>query len=64
MIERAQRVIVVADGSKVGRAMLARLATLDEVDVLVTDSGANEGELDRIRRRGVEVHVVPTVTGP
>ena len=64
MIEMAQRVIVVADGSKVGRAMLARLATLDEVDVLVTDSGANEGELDRIRRRGVEVHVVPTVTGP
>lgn len=58
MVERAQRVIAVADGSKVGRVTLAQLATVDEVDVLVTDDGADPHEVAAIRRRGVEVHVV------
>lgn len=58
MIERAQRVVAVADGSKVGQVTLARLAQLDEIDVLVTDSTADPAELDRIRQHGVEVHVV------
>lgn len=55
MIERAQRVICVADGSKIGVATLARLATLDEIDLLITDDTADEAELARIRRAGVEV---------
>ncbi|WP_420177066.1 DeoR/GlpR family DNA-binding transcription regulator [Luteococcus sp. OSA5] len=58
MIERAHRVIAVCDGSKVGRKTLARLATMDEVDVLVTDSSADPDELQQIRRRGVDVRVV------
>lgn len=64
MIERAQRVIAVADASKVGQVMLARLARLEEVDVLVTDSGADPAELDRIRAAGVEVHVAPAPDDP
>lgn len=58
MVERAQRVIAVADGSKVGRITLARLATLDEVDELVTDSTADPDEVARIREHGVRVHLV------
>lgn len=58
MVERAQRVIAVADGSKVGVVTLARLAEMDQVDVLVTDTSADPSEIARIRRAGVEVHQV------
>ncbi|MGO4955659.1 DeoR/GlpR family DNA-binding transcription regulator [Luteococcus sp. Sow4_B9] len=58
MIERAQKVIAVTDGSKIGRVTLARLATMDEVDVLVTDGAADRNELQRIRDHGVDVRVV------
>lgn len=58
MIERAQRVIVAVDSTKVGHTTLARMADIGEVQVLVTDSGAPEDELDRLRDAGVEVHVV------
>lgn len=59
MVAHAQRVIVAADGSKVGRVTLAKMADLGEVHVLVTDSTADPDELDRIRAAGVEVVVVP-----
>jgi DeoR family transcriptional regulator of aga operon len=55
MVAKAERVIVVADGSKVGRAALARMAEISQIDVLVTDESADPGELDRLRAAGVEV---------
>jgi DeoR family transcriptional regulator of aga operon len=57
MVAKADRTIVVADGSKVGRAAFAAMATLDEVDVLVTDASADPAELDRLRAAGVRVVV-------
>ena len=59
MIERAQRVIAVADASKIGHVTLAKMADLGEIDVLVTDSGAPADELARIRDAGIEVVIVP-----
>lgn len=58
MIERAERVVVVCDGSKVGRRTLARMADLDQIAVLVTDDRAPADELAAIRAAGVEVFVV------
>ena len=58
MVAHAERVVVVADGSKVGRVTLAQMADLSEVDVLVTDSSADPTALEAIRAAGVEVHVV------
>jgi DeoR family transcriptional regulator of aga operon len=58
MVTHAQRVIVVADGSKIGRLALAQVATTDQVDVLVTDSSADPEALEEIRAAGVEVRVV------
>jgi DeoR family transcriptional regulator, aga operon transcriptional repressor len=60
LISRAQRVVIVADGSKVGRLMLARIAPLDSVHELVTDASADPQSLETIRRAGVAV----TVTDP
>lgn len=59
MVSHARRVIVVSDGSKVGRVTMARMADLSAVDDLVTDSTADPAELASIRRAGVTVHVVP-----
>lgn len=64
MIERAQQVICVADGSKIGVVTLARLAELSDVDMLITDSSADPAELARIRAAGVRVVVVETDTSP
>lgn len=58
MVRHAQRVVIVADGSKIGRITLAKVADIEEVDDLVTDSTADPDELRRIRERGVRVHVV------
>jgi DeoR family transcriptional regulator of aga operon len=55
MIECARHVVVVADGSKVGRNTAARTAALSAVDELITDSSADPGELDAIRAGGVRV---------
>ncbi|WP_211244259.1 DeoR/GlpR family DNA-binding transcription regulator [Actinospica robiniae] len=57
MIARANRVIVVADGTKIGKATSAAVAELTQVDDLVTDANADAAELDRIRGAGVNVHL-------
>lgn len=58
MLERAQRVMVVADGSKVGKVTLAKMADVTLVDILITDSNADPNEIAKIRQVGVEVRVV------
>ncbi len=58
LISRARRTIVVADGSKVGRVFLARIAGLEDVDELVTDESVEGAALDAVRAADVEVTVV------
>lgn len=58
MLRHAQRVVVVGDGSKVGRVTFAQMAGPDRIDVLITDSTADREELDRLRALGITVHVV------
>lgn len=58
MVTHAQRTIVVADGSKIGRIALAKVADIQQVELLITDESADAEELDRIRARGVKVLVV------
>ena len=38
MIESAAKIIILCDSSKFGRNSLAQFATLDKIDVLITDS--------------------------
>jgi DeoR family transcriptional regulator of aga operon len=53
----AERVIVVADSSKIGRRGFARISDLSVVSDLVTDSGASEADVRALRAAGVEVHI-------
>lgn len=57
MIGAAQRVVVVAVGSKVGEISVARIAHTDEIDQLVTTDSAPPEVLDQIRDMGVEITV-------
>jgi DeoR family transcriptional regulator of aga operon len=57
MIRRADRVMVVADGSKVGRNCLAGICAITDVAVLVTDAGADPDNVEAIRRAGTDVVV-------
>lgn len=58
LIERAATTMVVADGSKVGRVLLARIADASEVDELITDASADPSALAALRGSGLAVTVV------
>jgi DeoR family transcriptional regulator of aga operon len=54
---RAERVVVIADGSKIGARTMAVVAPIDRIATIVTDSGASPAELDPIRDLGVDIVV-------
>jgi DeoR family transcriptional regulator, aga operon transcriptional repressor len=58
MIRIAARVVVVTDGSKVGRRSFAEIAGLDEIDDLITDAAADADECRRIQDANVRVVIV------
>jgi len=55
MVARSRRVIVVADGAKVGRRGFTQIVPIESIDVLVTDRSAEACELAALRERGIEV---------
>ncbi len=57
LIRRAERVIVVADATKVGRAELARICPVEAIDELVTDRAADPTTLAALRAAGTTVHL-------
>ena len=58
MIASAHRVVVLADSSKFGVETTVRFAALDDVDVVITDSGAPERDVVALREAGIDVVVV------
>ena len=55
MVHAGQRVIVLADSSKLNRETLVRFAIVEDVDVLNTDDGADRDKLAALDRAGIEV---------
>lgn len=58
LCERARRVVIAADSSKLGVRAFARICAASAVDVLVTDTGVSPAVADAFARAGVEVHRV------
>jgi DeoR family transcriptional regulator, aga operon transcriptional repressor len=58
LMDRASRVVVVADGSKLGRIAFARICPVSEVDELITDDEADRARLSELREAGLAVTVV------
>ncbi len=57
MARAAQRLIVLADSSKLGREHLVRFAAVEDVDVLVTDGEADPAVVAELETMGIEVLV-------
>jgi len=57
MVTTAERAVVVADGSKLGRTHLGRIAAVDEISALITGVSAAPEELSALRETGLPVTV-------
>ena len=57
VMRRARQVILLADSSKIGKASFVRAGALEDVDVLVTDSGAAQKDVKQFRKKGIKVVV-------
>ena len=58
LLERASKVIVVADSSKIGKVAFARICLLAEVDELITDDEADPDDLTALQESGMGVTTV------
>lgn len=57
MITRAQKTIIVADHRKIGRVGFSHICGIDGNQLLVTDSGCEQNQLERIEAAGAAIHV-------
>jgi len=57
MIEISRQVIAVADSSKLMRRNISLIARVEQLHMLVTDTGANPDVVAELQRRGVEVRL-------
>jgi DeoR family transcriptional regulator of aga operon len=57
MLRRASRVIVTADGSKIGRSTFARICGINEVDELITDSSVDPAAVEALVQAGLRVTI-------
>jgi DeoR family transcriptional regulator of aga operon len=57
-LDKTERIIVLADGSKFGDVALSTVVPISRVHTIITDQSADPAEVDRISRDGVEVILV------
>ena len=56
MIEHAHRVVALVDQSKFGNVQMFSFAAFEEIDVLVTDTRADDEDVEFLSGHGIEVH--------
>jgi DeoR/GlpR family transcriptional regulator of sugar metabolism len=60
-VDAAQRVVVLADHTKVGIDSMVQTVPPERIDVLITDSEADAAELARMRSAGIDVRIAQAV---
>jgi DeoR/GlpR family transcriptional regulator of sugar metabolism len=55
VMHKAAKVIVLADSSKIGTPSLVTSGSLDDIDVLITDSGITEKAVKELQKKKIEV---------
>jgi DeoR family transcriptional regulator of aga operon len=55
MMKISRQVVAVADASKLMKRNLSVIAPVEQLDMLITDSGADQAIVDQLRGRGIEV---------
>ncbi len=56
MVELSSQTIVVADSTKIGKGVFARITDAIATDILVTNPSENKKELDLLRELGVKIY--------
>ena len=59
LAELSDETILLCDSSKMDKSSFVRFADLNQIDFLITDSGADQDYVDLLRRVGLEVEVCP-----
>ena len=59
-ISSSRQIILCMDSSKIGRAYLARFATLNAIDTLITDNGISDESREVIEQQQIQVITVST----
>jgi len=57
MLATARRRILLADSAKFGLESLCQHATLSDIDVLITDAGVSQRDVEHLTAQGVEVQI-------
>lgn len=57
MMEAAERTIVITDSSKIGMNSLVKMCGIEEVSMLITDSGASREQIQAFEEAGVRVEI-------
>ena len=57
-IQAARQIIVIADQSKIGATHFVHMGSIEDVDILVTDTKAPADKIEAIRAKGVTVYQV------
>lgn len=55
MMRAAQKVIVLADSSKFGKRGFAKIGNIEDIDMIITDTGVNPNVVKQIKEHGIEV---------
>ncbi len=58
MMKASLKTILLADSSKFGRRGFGKICNLDQVDVIITDSGISESMVTKIEETGIELIIV------
>lgn len=58
LVRAARRVVVVADHSKLGSSAFALICRTADIDMLITDEGADEDQVTALTRTGLEIRLV------
>lgn len=58
IMEQSDQVILLADSSKIGKSWFDHFAMLEEVDIMITDSGLTVEQKEAIERSGIELLIV------
>jgi DeoR family transcriptional regulator of aga operon len=58
MTERARRIVVAADSSKLGRHAFAQICPASAIDLLITDAAADAELVSAFRSEGITVETV------
>lgn len=55
MMEAAEKTVVIADSSKLGVNSLVKMCGIDQISMIITDSGASREQIEAFERAGVRV---------